>query len=58
MTKLSDGDSVTHPDWNDGKPVRITRLGDGAVRYQDAALRSRAVHVHVGDDTQIKQGGA
>lgn len=62
MTKLRDlrdGDIVTHPDWNDGKPVRVTRAGT-AVRWQDVNARQPARQVPA-DDTdvtvQARRGG-
>lgn len=54
MAKLADlqtGDIVTRPDWNNGRPVRVTRVGN-TVRYQDVNAHGHARQAPA-DDTDV-----
>lgn len=52
QTDLRDGDIVTNPDWNNGRPVRITRVGD-AIRWQDIGGHGPARQVAYDDDAEV-----
>jgi hypothetical protein len=50
--KLRDGDIAVSPDWNNGKPVRISRAGP-LVRWQDVNAHGPAHQVRPGDTTEV-----
>ncbi|MDP4501006.1 hypothetical protein [Nonomuraea turcica] len=50
--ELHDGDIATTPDWNNGRPVRISRVGS-AIRWQDVNAREHARQVPAGDTTEV-----
>ncbi|NUW45596.1 hypothetical protein [Nonomuraea rhodomycinica] len=50
---LRDDDVVTNPDWAEGRPVRVTKLGASGVRYQDLTAHGRARQVDVNPDTEV-----
>lgn len=52
QTDLRDGDIAVSPDWNDGKPVRITIVGS-VVRWQDVNSHGHAHQVRASDNTEV-----
>lgn len=52
QTALRDGDIATSNDWNGGKPVRITKVGD-TIRWQDVTAHQHAHQVSTGDNTEV-----
>ncbi|MFI6793619.1 hypothetical protein ACIBG4_40445 [Nonomuraea sp. NPDC050383] len=50
---LHDDDVVTKDDWADGRPVRVTKVGDRGVRFQDVTAHGRARQVDVDPDAEV-----
>lgn len=50
--ELRDGDIATSKDWNDGKPVRITKVGD-TVRWQDVNGHGPARQIDPSDESEV-----